>query len=111
MSKLLDEVGIQAKVKVKIEGYGRLATFYQSNDTTSHAWYITPPRQVESLSAGGNAPQATHQCLVAAKDIPWNPQATLRMVDGKTSLTYRVVQVDPIDSGDLTQAYRMWMAR
>jgi len=111
MSRELDEVKYQNKVKDKIEGYGRLATFYEADDTTDHSWYITPPRQAQMLDSETNRPMATFVCLVAALDIPFNPKRTTRMVDGKTSKTYRIIEVDPIDSGDLTQAYRIWLAR
>lgn len=111
MSRDLDENRIQDKVKDKIEGYGRLATVYEDDDSTSHSIYITPPRQAQVLGAENTNPSATHICLIAAKDLAYIPKRTNLIIDGKTSDNYRVVEVDPIDSGDLTQAYRIWLAR
>jgi hypothetical protein len=111
VSKYLDENRILAKVKDKIDGYGREATFYESNDTTPHNIFITPPRQAQVLGADNTNPSATHVCLIAAKDLAYIPVRTNRMLDLKTSDQYRIVEIDPIDSGDLTQAYRLWLAR
>jgi len=111
MSKYLDEPKYQKKVKDKIEGYGRVARFFAANDTDYEAWYISPPRQAKATEADSNHPVDSMICLVAALDIPFTPQRGLRMLDMKTSISYRIVEVDPIDSGDLTQAYRIWLGR
>lgn len=111
MSKYLNEEKYQKKVKDKIDGYGRKATFYESNDSTNHEWYISPPRQAKATEADNNHPVDSLVCLVAALDIPFTPQRGCRMVDQKTSQTYRIVEIDPIDSGDLTQAFRLWLGR
>ena len=111
MSRDLDEVRIQKKVKDKIRGFGRVATFYETDDSTDHKWYISPPRQARIQDPDNNHPSASLVCLVAALDIPLTLERGNRMTDEKTSLDYRIIEVDPIDSGDYTQAFRVWLGR
>jgi len=112
MSRDLDENALAAEVDNIIEGYGRNFTFHVKNDLSSP--YIrkgSPPRAADELRPSENAEDNILLFLVSAKDLPFNPYNTMKVVDSIDSHTYRVTGVDPITSGDLVQAYRIRMAR
>lgn len=108
MSKLLDENALLDKLHDKIEGYGTDAIFIEKDDT-QHTRKITPPRIEKVLIPSGNAEEETLVCLVGAKDLPFDPKRLMRMKHN--SVTYRVTDFEPLSSGDLVQAYKVFLAR
>ena len=113
MSNKLDEVALQKKVYDIIVGYGRQATFtVKATPTpTTHVRWITPPRASKALDEVSNSQEDTMQFLIPSKDVGFDPYATMKVVDSKDSKTYRVIRVDPIDSGLITTAYRIVVGR
>jgi len=112
MSRDLDENALAAKVDDIIEGYGRNFVFHVKDDVSSpYTRKGSPPRAADELRAGENAEDNIILFLISAKDLPFDPYNTMKVVDSLDSHTYRVTGVDPITSGDLVQAYRIRAAR
>ena len=111
MSRDLDEQEVLDDVFDVIRGYGRKATFYSADESETWPWYISPPKENRILEPGGTAPEDSHRSIVAAKGIPFEPKRMSKMVDSKDSSTWRIVGADPIDSGLLTAAWRIRLAR
>lgn len=111
MSRDLDEKELLDDVFDTIRGYGRLATFHAITGGATYPWYITPPVEVRSLAVGGNEPEETHKLLVAAKGITFTPTRLMKMTDSKDSQIWRIIGADPIDSGLLTAAWRIRLAK
>lgn len=108
MSRDLDEAELQREVYDLIRGYGRQAAFHIKDDGSSpYDWWITPPRATGDLRAGENAEDEIIRFLIPTLNIEFTPYRTMKIVDSKDSLTYRVTGIDPIDSGEITTAYRI----
>lgn len=112
MSQKLNEDKLQKRVYEIISGYGRQADFHIKDDNDSpYTTWITPPRNTRELEAGSNAEEDLVQFLISTKDLEFDPYRTMKVIDSKDSQTYRVIKVDPIDSGLITTAYRIRAAK
>lgn len=112
MSRDLDEAALAKDIDNIIEGYGRDFEFHVKDDVSSpYTRKGTPPRATNELRANENTEEEILEFLISAKDIPFTPYRTMKIIDSKDSTEYRVTNRDPIDSGLITQAYRIRMAR
>jgi hypothetical protein len=113
MSKELDETTeVLQETYDAIVGYGRQATFtVKGTPDVDHEWWISPPRAAESLRANENTQTEVLEFLIPALDIPFTPKRLMQVVDSKDDDKYQITNVDPLDSGLLTAAYRIRAAR
>lgn len=111
MSKSLDEVSLLAEFKDLIDDYGRDITFYQTDEETAYdAVKMTPPVR-EIVMNNDNIPVESKVGVVSASGLAFTPFNGQRMNDSINSLDYRVTQVQPLESGDLIQAYKITFQR
>lgn len=109
MSKALDETALLATIKTLIDDYGRNVTFYQADHSTAYAAVkMTPPRRVIG-QPDDNIPTETKIGVISASGLAWTPFEGQRVVD--ESVSYYVTIVQPISSGDTTQAYKITFQR
>ena len=108
MSRDLDEVALLNEVNDIVEGYGLDAIFITA-DKSEYIRKITPPRNEKRLAPDGNAQEERLVCIVSAKDLPFDIKRLMRMTHrGKN---HQLIDYDAIESGDLIQAYKLFLER
>jgi len=110
MSREIDEAELALDVFQTIRDTGRLGTFTVSG--TDHEWWISPPRTVEDMPSTSNEEEEFLEFLVPALNIQFTPDRVMKFTDTNlTGYIYRIVRVQPIDSGSQITAYKMRVAR
>lgn len=109
MSKGLNETRFGKKVRAKIEKYGRLAEFFDAAGASLGEEWITPPRQSKDQIAQSSAREERFVCLIPGYQLQFTPDLVNRVVDGKDSKSYRIISIQPLDSGENTAAWRLNM--
>ena len=104
--KLINRFGATASlIEPKDEVYDSVEGETTGGTTTLHTTKATPPRHKGRLEDGVMVNRL--QTLIAASGLTVEPVAEWVLTLGTSS--YKIVGIDPINSGDLTAAYRLWL--